>query len=193
MASVFSIEVDELTLARARRGESSALEGLYRTFEVPVYTLARRMCHCDAEAADVLQDTFLEAFDKVHQFRGDAPFWAWLRRIAVNKVLMRMRKDRPLQFQAEPEAGQDWQPVADPAPRLDMQRDLSHAMERLSDTARAVVWLHDVEGYTHQEIGELMNKSTSFSKSQLARAHLKLRELLQCNNTGNDTLIYKSY
>ncbi len=93
-ASSFAIEVPGTLLARARAGDHAAFEQVYRWFERPVFTLALRICGDREEAADVLQDTMLKVIDRIGDFRGDSPFWGWLRMIAVNEALMRVRRVR---------------------------------------------------------------------------------------------------
>lgn len=175
--SNFAIQIDEFTLAKARKGDMDAMEYLYRTFSSAVYSLALRISSSPADADDITQDTFIEVFRKLDQYRGDAPFWGWLRRIAVNTTLMKLRRDKnaPLSLDEvtdQPEMFMQSDQVAN-------LHDLEKVLNELSDTARAVVWLHDIEGYTHDEIGKMMDKTPSFSKSQLSRAYDKLRTLLQ--------------
>lgn len=163
----------ETVLAGARRGDPVALERLYRAFEAPVYTLARRICRTAEDAEDVVQETFFEVCRSVGQYRGDGSLWGWIRTIAASKALMRLRRNKY----------RDTDELADDVPafrREDtaLRMDLEAALERLPETTRAVVWLHDVEGYTHEEIGAMMGKTPSFSKSQLARAHQRLRRWL---------------
>ncbi len=111
------------------------------------------------------------------RFRGTAPgsLTAWIKRIAASKALIRIRYDK---YREVEELGEEsgWAGRRDADAGLRM--DLEKALGRLSETSRAVVWLHDVEGYTHEEIAELMGKTVSFSKSQLSRAHARLRRLL---------------
>ena len=90
--SSFAIDVPDALLARARRGEAAAFEQIYRWFERPVFTLALRLCGDREAAQDVLQDTMLKLIDRMADFRGDSPFWGWLRQIAVNEALMRLRR-----------------------------------------------------------------------------------------------------
>jgi RNA polymerase sigma factor (sigma-70 family) len=174
--SSFAIRADELAVAQARRGNAEAMEHLYRTYSGAVYSTALRICASVADAEDITQDTFIEVFRKLHQYRGDAPFWAWLRRIAVNNTLMRLRHEKTTKQSVDEENGygSGQQYTDHPANLHDMER----VLDSLSATARAVVWLHDIEGYTHSEIGELMGKTSSFSKSQLSRAYEKLRSKL---------------
>ena len=173
-----SLAVPDILVARAKSGDLEALEALYRAFETPVYNLALRVLQAPEDAEDVLQETFLEVVRSITQYRGEGHLWGWIRQIAASKALMRIRHDRVRQTEElheESEAGGagGTSPGAVPA-----QIDLERAFERLSETSRAVVWLHDVEGYTHEEIAERMGKTVSFSKSQLARAHARLRGML---------------
>ena len=174
-----SLAVPDLVVARAKAGDEEALEAVYRAFETPVYNLARRMLRSPEDAEDVLQETFLEVVRSIGSYRGEGHFWGWIRRIAASKALMRIRREqvRTADELVEESTGR---PAAPVGTRIDLER----AFERLSDTARAVVWMHDVEGYTHEEIGEMMGKTVSFSKSQLARAHQRLRGMLEQGAEG---------
>jgi RNA polymerase sigma-70 factor (ECF subfamily) len=157
-----------------------------------VYTLARRMLGSSAVAEDVLQDCFVEVIRKAGQFRGDGgvPVGLWIRQIAVNKSLSQLRSPwRRRRIEAasvEPQADDRSEPgLAGIGSGLDGVRpatphsELELALGTLGATARAVVWLYVVEGYTHDEIGRLMGRSTSFSKSQFSRACQQLRRELQ--------------
>jgi RNA polymerase sigma-70 factor (ECF subfamily) len=188
-----SLAVPDILVARAKSGDLKALEALYRAFETPVYNLALRVLRRPEDAEDVLQETFLEVVRSIKQYRGEGHLWGWIRQIATSKALMRIRHDRVRETEELHEesvvgagagagdmagvgvigASAGMSPGAVPA-----QIDLERAFERLSETSRAVVWLHDVEGYTHEEIAEQMGKTVSFSKSQLARAHVRLRRML---------------
>jgi RNA polymerase sigma factor (sigma-70 family) len=178
----FFAVVDDLQLAKARRGDLDALERLYRLYAEPVSNLARRICRSAQEAEEVVQETFLEMVRSVKSFRGDGAFGAWLRKITVSKALtvLRVRErraendfgpnaelDGPSAFQSAVVGPEGWRKV-----------DLERALAMLPDDARVVVWLFDVEGLTHQEIADLFGRTTSFSKSRLSRAHARLRELL---------------
>ena len=165
--------VPDVLVARAQAGDESALEALFRAFETPVYNLARRIMRSPEDAEDVLQETFLEVVRSIKQYRGDGHLWGWIKRIAATKALMRIRREQ-LRV-AEP---LDAEPAGRPQMHVGANIDLERAFGRLTETSRAVVWLHDVEGYTHEEIAELMGRSVSFSKSQLARAHARLRGML---------------
>ncbi len=163
----------DLLVAQARSGDARALEALYRAFEAPVYNLARRICRTAEDAEDVLQETFLEICRSIEKYRAEGSLWGWIRTIAASKALMRLRRNK---YREADELDEAVVPIRRGDTHLKM--DLEAALERLSETSRAVVWLHDVEGYTHEEIAEMMGKTVSFSKSQLARAHARLRRWL---------------
>ena len=170
-----SLAVPDILVVRARSGDLEALEALYRAFEAPVYNLALRMLRSPEDAEDVLQETFLEVVRSIKQYRGEGHLWGWVKRIAASKALMRIRRN---QVRATEQLDEESAGAHGATAGVPMQIDLERAFERLSATSRSVVWLHDVEGYTHEEIAELMGKTVSFSKSQLARAHARLRRLL---------------
>ncbi len=186
--SNFAIQIDEFTIAKARNGDLEAIEYLYRTFSSAVYSLALRISSSTSDADDITQDTFIEAFKKLDQFRGEAPFWSWLRRIAVNTTLMKLRKDKNSPVSLDEISNHEEMFIhIDQVANL---HDLEKVLGELSDTARAVVWLHDIEGYTHDEIAKLMDKTPSFSKSQLSRAYDKLRSILKWQTSKTtDTLV----
>jgi RNA polymerase sigma-70 factor (ECF subfamily) len=170
-------QVSAAVLVRAQRGDPAAHAEIYGLFAATVFTLARRMLASRPLAEDVLQDTFVEVIRNVRNYRGDAEFGFWLKRIAINKCLMHLRSAWTSRRSADGDEVLAQLPGR--AVGLDDQIALERALDGLSDTARIVVWLHDVEGHTHKEIGRMMGHTASFSKSQLARAHDRLRLLLQ--------------
>ena len=184
--SSFAIDVPDRLLVQARARDAAACEQLYRWFERPVYSLALRMLGCPDTAMDVLQDTFLKVFDKLPGFRAESPFWGWLRQIAVNECLMRLRgrgRDEPAEAEAfEPDllAHDGLLP-----PQAADAAALTQALARLPDRTRSVLWLYHAEGYTHEEIATLLGQSVSFSKSQLARGTRRLRALLQLTEASH--------
>ena len=169
--------LDELAIQRAKSGDLNALERVYRAYEGTVYSLARRICRTAEDAEDVLQETFLEVCRSIAKFRGTAPgmLTAWIKKIAASKALMKVRQGK---YRDTDELHDEEMAAGRPGPDVALRLDMEEAMARLSDTARAVVWLHDVEGYTHEDIADAMGKTVSFSKSQLARAHTRLRRWL---------------
>lgn len=146
---------------------------LFRRFGGAVFTLACRIVRRRDVAEEVLQETFLDVMRRIGSFRNDAPFGSWLRRVAVNRCLMFLRSSWECQVERlddEPASAGD----------LDvglLRSDLEALLDRLPAISRAVLWLHDVEGYTHQEIATMLGRSPSFSKSQLARSHARLRAM----------------
>jgi len=173
--SPFEIELDEMTLARARRGDVGACEQIYRKFQQPAYSVAYRICQCRELSRDVTQEAFITAFRKLRQFRGDAPFWGWLRSVVVNHTISALRKLPKAdvvelqEFHTHTDGDQE---------RIGLSLDLESALSTLDREDRAVVWLHDVEGYNHREIAGLFGKTESFSKTRLSRARSKLRAVL---------------
>lgn len=177
-SSSFAIDVPDSLLARARAGDRAAFEQLYRWFERPVFTLALRICGDREAAADVLQETMLKVIDRLGDFRGGSPIWGWLRQIAVNEALMSLRRHRRFDDDvalADYELSDDLTPLPPAAADAAL---LQRALAALPDATRSVLWLYHAEGYTHEEIAALMQRTASFSKSQLARGTRRLRALL---------------
>jgi RNA polymerase sigma factor (sigma-70 family) len=175
MARFSDIQISDATVAAARRGEACALEQVYLECSTAVYTLIRRLVRREAVAEDLLQETFADVIQHIGSFEGRAPLQMWIRSIAVRRSLMYLRSPwhRSLEWlELRPEAS----PVTPgESSRVDHCTDLEQMLASLSATARAVVWLHDVEGYTHEEVALAMGRTVSFSKSQLSRAHSRLR------------------
>jgi RNA polymerase sigma factor (sigma-70 family) len=173
----FRLEVDPACIRRLRRGDMHAFEQLYRQFARPAYTLALRLTGRSDGADEVLQDAMLKMYERINQYRGDAPFWAWLRRLVVNEALMRLRVEKRRVVETYEDTHADEQA---PLPwQLSDRAVLERALAQLPDDTRAVLWLYHVEGYTHVEIGDLFQRSVSFSKSQLARGTRRLRALVE--------------
>jgi RNA polymerase sigma factor (sigma-70 family) len=173
--SAFQIELDDITLARARRGDVAACEKIFRLFNGPAYSVSFRVCQCRELAQEVTQEAFITAFRRISQFRGDSPFWGWLRRVVVNhsiSALRKLPKMDPVELQEHHATSQG------DHDRVGMSMDLGAALATLDHLDRAIVWLHDVEGYNHAEIAAMFEKTESFSKTRLSRARTKLRELI---------------
>ena len=182
MSKFADIQIDPAIVKRAARGDARAHEIIYRAFASPVYSLCLRFTKVPAQAEDLVQDTFIEIMRSIGQFRGEAALGSWIRRIAVSKALMFLRSAWTSRGQS---LADDWQDATpDDAVGQGLSRqpdtamDLQSALANLPSVSRAVVWLHDVEGFTHKEIAALMGRSESFSKSQLSRAYQRLRPLL---------------
>jgi RNA polymerase sigma factor (sigma-70 family) len=181
VARLVDITVSPEVLAGARGGNECAQAAIYAAVAPATFGLVRRLAGSRALAEDLFQETMLTVFQRLSGFRGEAPFGAWVRQIAVSKCLMYLRSPwhrARLHLSGGFEAEGRWAETllpATPGPRAE-SFDVERALQRLAPTARAVVWLFEVEGYSHEEIAQSFGRSVSFSKSQLARAHLKLRE-----------------
>jgi len=183
MSKFADIQIDPGIIRRAARGDMRAHEILYRAFATPVYSVCLRFTKAPAHAEDLVQETFIEIMRSIGNFRGEAAIGSWIRRIAVTKALMFLRSAWTKRGQA---LGDDWNDVTEGdalshgvSRHPDDAMDLDAALASLPDVSRAVVWLHDVEGFTHKEIADLMGKTESFSKSQLSRAYQRLRPMLE--------------
>jgi RNA polymerase sigma factor (sigma-70 family) len=183
MSNFLGIDVAPEVIRAACTGDARAHEAIYRRCERQVYTLIRRLVPRPAIADELLQETFVEILRSIREYSGQGSFAGWVRSIAVNKCLMYLRSPwhRSLMF-IEDEATDGATELQDKAPGIDVEAqartDLERALAALPPLTRSIVWLHDVEGYTHGEIARLLGRTTSFSKSQLARAHERLRQLL---------------
>jgi RNA polymerase sigma-70 factor (ECF subfamily) len=182
MSKFADIQIDPAIVRRAARGDARAHEIIYRAFATPVYSVCLRFTRVPAHAEDLTQETFIEVMRSIGKFRGEAALGSWIRRIAVSKALMFLRSAWTSRGQS---LGEDWDDVTPGnaashgvSSRPDEALDLDAALENLPDVSRTVVWLHDVEGFTHKEIAQLMGRTESFSKSQLSRAYQRLRPLL---------------
>jgi RNA polymerase sigma-70 factor, ECF subfamily len=173
-------------IERAKQGDAAAFEVLYNLHKRRVYSLCLRMTTNTAEAEDLTQEAFLQLFRKIGTFRGESAFSTWLHRMAVNVVLMQLRKKGlqvvPLDDDNEGEeetAKKDYgaqdRVLAGSIDRL----QLKNAIDRLPPGYRSIFVLHDVEGFEHNEIAEMVGCSIGNSKSQLHKARMKLRELLK--------------
>ena len=173
---------------KAKQGDAEAFEVLYNLHKRRVYSLCLRMTANAAEAEDLTQEAFLQLFRKIATFRGESAFSTWLHRMAVNVVLMQLRKKGlpvvPLEETVESEeealkkelGGVDTK-LAGSIDRMILER----AIGKLPPGYRTIFVLHDVEGYEHNEIAGIVGCSIGNSKSQLHKARLKLRDLLKAS------------
>ena len=173
-------------IQRAQRGDEEAFATLYQMHKKRVYSVCLQMTKDVADAEDLTQEAFLQVFRSVNSFRGDSAFSTWLYRIAVNTVLMKLRRRKsppPLSLDepVSPDSPSLKREVGKADPRLSGAVDriaLRRAAEDLPAGCRQIFDLHEVEGYQHHEIAELLQCSIGNSKSQLHKAKLKLREVL---------------
>lgn len=178
MTRLVEITVPEAVWQRACAGEEGARQLIYAAVAPATFALIRRLIRNRSAAEDVFQDTMMILFERLREFRQEAPLGAWLRQIAMSRCLMHLRSPWRRVLMCLEVGGDGETPAlarpataAVPPEIIDMER----ALATLAPTARAVVWMYEVEGYSHAEIAEAFGRSVSFSKSQLARAHLKLR------------------
>ncbi|MBR9989437.1 MAG: sigma-70 family RNA polymerase sigma factor [Gemmatimonadetes bacterium] len=169
-------------IRRAQQGDAAAIRDLYRRYAPRVHAVVRRLAGDDALAEDWAQDAWVRAFRALPAFRGDARFSTWLHRIAVNSALhgrrwrdRRVSREDPLLPERDHSGRNDHVVL-----RISLQR----ALDELPEGMRQIVVLHDVEGYTHEEIGELLGIAAGTSKSQLFKARARLRGLLQAGQSA---------
>ena len=198
MTGARKLQVDKLSEAeaieRAKQGDAEAFEALYNLHKRRVYSLCLRMTANTAAAEDLTQEAFLQLFRKIGTFRGESAFSTWLHRMAVNVVLMQLRKKGlpvvPLEetFESEDESPRK-EPGAEDV-RLTGSIDrlqLQQAIVDLPPGYRTIFVLHDVQGYEHNEIAAMVGCSIGNSKSQLHKARMKLRELLKTSRAEKAT------
>ena len=180
--STINIDIHKPIITKAKKGNNKAQKQLYELYAKAMFNICYRMMNSVAEAEDVLQEAFCEAFRRIDSFRFESTFGAWLKRIVINKCINELKRKK-----IELEYGdQVYQiEISD-----DEQSDENHlqvekikrAMGLLPDGYRVVFSLYLLEGYDHQEISEILGISESTSKSQLARAKKKLIEIIKAGN-----------
>jgi len=175
--------VPEENVRLAAAGDLKAFEDIYKTYHRRVYSRCLRMTRNASEAEDLTQDVFVQLFRKLKTFRGESSFSTWLHRMTVNAVLMHFRKP-VVKTEQTTYDGDDQHELlsgrqtAGTFSVLD-RISLDEALTKLAPGYRAVFILHDVEGYEHSQIGEILGCSVGTSKSQLHKARLRLRTLLK--------------
>ena len=168
---------DQLDLKRAIAGDERAMQRLWSQHAPHIDAVVRRLCGDPELAADVSQEVWMQIFRALPSFRGDSQFGTWAHRIAVNRTLNALRKIRRL-AKLETDIEDDSALIEMDTDRTFLAESIEQAMARLSPGARAVFVLHDIEGYTHGEIGEELGITPGGSKSQLFKARARLRRLL---------------
>lgn len=185
-AEASTVPDERFLIARAQQGDRDAARGLYDAHARRVHRLVFRLCGDEEMARDLTQDTFIRVFDKLASFRGESAFATWVHRIAVTVTLNGIRKERRLK------RGADDLDVANdlPAPSNNVDPDLRErlrtAIEALPPGSRASVILHDIEGYTHAEIGEMLGIAEGTSKARLFDARNRLKKALAAFRRGDE-------
>lgn len=186
MTRLVEIAVAEELVAQARAGDEAAQAAIYAAVAPATFGLIRRMVGQRALSEDLFQDTMMIFYERLPQFRHEAPLGAWLRQIAISRCLMYLRSPwRRARLYLDPDdcAAGGADTVGSHAPDPGELLDLERALATLAPTARVVVWMYEVEGYSHEEIAGAFGRSVSFSKSQLARAHQRLRAWFEPQGT----------
>jgi RNA polymerase sigma-70 factor, ECF subfamily len=178
MQRLAEIEVPADELAAARAGDRDARRALFERVAPAAFGIIRRLVVQKATAEDLLQDTLIAMFEHLDDFRGEAPFGVWVRSIAVSRCLMSFRSPWHRARVALESWTEDSGAAGESAGRTADLIDLDRALEKLAPLTRTVVWLYDVEGWSHEEIARAFDRTVSFSKSQLARGHARLRTAL---------------
>lgn len=172
------MENEQLTIHRAIQGDEAAMRSLWSRHAPHVDAVVRRLVGNDLDlAADIAQEVWIQIFKALPQYRGDSQFGTWAHRIAVNRTLNALRKTRRL-AKIETDVEEDTAMVESDPDRSLTMATIENAAAKLSPGARAVFMLHDVEGYTHEEIAERLGITSGGSKSQLFKARARLRTLL---------------
>lgn len=169
---------DRRLIQRVLRGDAGAEKQLYDAHVDRIFRLAYRMTGDAALAEDLTQDTFLRAFDRLADFRGDGPLGGWLHRVATSVICSALRRRKRVweHEQAEEDLSQYGGPQEPPDP--DLQRQLGRAVANLDENHRLVFVMHDMEGFTHQEIAAAMETPVGTAKARLSRARSKLKQML---------------
>ena len=167
--------VELLTIRRAIEGDEAALRALWTRHAPHIDLVVRRLVGHDQDlAADIAQEVWIQIFRALPSYRGDSQFGTWAHRIAVNRTLNALRKTRRL-ANIESDIQEDSASIEMDTERSFLAASIEDAMTKLSPGARAVFVLHDVEGFTHEEIGAALGTTAGTSKAQLSRARAKLR------------------
>ena len=165
-------------IRRACEGDGRAVRALYDRYAPRVYAVVRRIAGDDDTAQDYAQEAWIRAIQALPTFRGEARFSTWLHRIAVNSALQALRKEKTRRMR-ETSSVPEMIPVMPKVGDVLLKRRLEEALDQLPEGMRKVLILHDVEGYTHEEIGSALGVTAGTSKSQLFKARAKMRRMLR--------------
>ncbi len=171
-------DLDLLLIERCKRQERKAQYELYQQYAEAMFHVCLRICSSDTDAEDALQEAFVKAFKNIHRFQGKSTFGAWLKRIVINQCLDQHRQTKLRvtvnENLPEPEMGH-----SQALPNNLRLEAVKQSIDELPEGFRMVLTLYLLEGYDHQEIGEILGISPSTSKSQFSRAKAKLREIIK--------------
>lgn len=169
--------MDKIIIQRCKDGDLHAFEELYAKYSRKLYGLCLRMSGNQNDAEDYMQEIFIVLLKKIKAFRGESKFSTWLYRVAVNTCISQLRKRKGIMV--APESALDRKPAQlNVTPQVIHRTTLTRAIAQLPDGYRSAVILHDIQGFHHHEIGQILGISVGSSKSQLFKARRKLREIL---------------
>jgi RNA polymerase sigma factor, sigma-70 family len=165
-------------IRRAQQGDVAAFEVLYRSHAPAIHALCRRMLGNDRDARELVQDVFVRAWEKLESFRGQSSLATWLHRLAVNVVLHHLRTVKRESLRMLDDTDDIPLAARSPAAGLDAGIDVDRALTRLPAGARTVFVLHDIHGYSHEEIAQMTGIAAGTARAQLWRARRALTRLL---------------
>jgi len=180
----FGQQIDQSLIAKAQTGDVIAMETIYKHYAKPCYLLAMRITANPTASQDIVHEVFVKVIRKVSQFKANGNFAGWVRQIAVNESIDFIKRNtrihEQVEFKDEIETtgyfeSQWWDTI----------KDLDKLTSRLSDNARAVLFLHELEGFSHKEIAALFGKTESFSKQSLSRALNQLKNMSAIKEISN--------
>lgn len=173
-----NIDIHSKLIKQCRKGDRNAQFELYKVFHKQMYNASLRIVQDTQEAEDIMQESFITAFEKLDTFRGEVPVGAWIKRIVINRSLDALRK-RKMIFETTDEIKDE--PIED-VEEYDVSMevdDVKACISKLPDNYRTVLSLYLLEGYDHEEISEILGITNSTSRSQFARAKKKLQALIK--------------
>lgn len=173
------MQLEPTLLKKMLNKEQDAFQRCYEQTSPIVYSIILRICRCKASAQDILQDTYIQAFSRLHTLKDSTQFISWLKRIAFNNTISWIRKNSKHLINSndfENENIADLTNTNDIAQQHEIHNDMSKLLTRLPPQARLILWLYVVEGYSHQEIATMNSKSISYSKTIVSRALGQLKE-----------------
>ncbi|WP_206483171.1 sigma-70 family RNA polymerase sigma factor [Thalassotalea sp. G2M2-11] len=168
-------EWHENIVDRMKRGEAQAFEQCYQCWSSNIYTVISQICNEPACVEDIMQDTFISAFENIHSFKPQYTFIAWLKRIAFNKTINVLNKEK-VKRNGQSELKRMHIEALSQDHSYEQENLLSYLFKDLPSQERLILWLFIVEQYSHREIADLVGRSTSYSKSIVSRSLKKLRE-----------------
>ncbi len=183
----FGQQIDQSLITKAQAGEVMAMETIYTTYAKPCYLLAMRITTNQVASQDIVHEVFIKVIRKIAQFNASGNFAGWIRQIAANESIDFLKRNSRIQEQLELNEeiesnghfeSQWWDTI----------KDLDKLTAKLSDNARAVLFLHELEGFSHKEIAALFGKSESFSKQSLSRAFTQLKNMSAIKEISNASL-----